>query len=62
MGNPGSYSRSNNYSYGTTSYNNLGGGADVGNQYSAPDFHNHITGYDAVKPLSFDEWQGIAAA
>lgn len=40
--------------YGT--YGPTDMGADWGNQYSAPDAHDHLVGYDTVKPTDSDDW------
>ena len=41
--------------YGATNQG-FGLGADVASQYSAPDAHAHLTGYDTVQPLSTTEY------
>jgi len=41
--------------YGSTNMG-YGNGADVANQYSAPDAHDHLTGYDSVKANDNDDY------
>lgn len=40
--------------YGSTQMG-FGGAADVGNQYTVPDAHDHFTGYDSVKSYDIDD-------